>query len=222
MSEAVVLDHLVLASGDLAGLIDAFRSATGVEPVPGGRHAVGTANALIPIRVQGSATGTYIELIGPETLQTTLTEDFFGLATSGTPRVATFAIRSSTPLETWSARYRDLGRQPWRIKDLSRLTPAGDLLRWRFVPPAEVPVNPVPFVIDWLDSPHPSGVSEPVVDLLSLRLAHPDPAIRAELAGFSSAIEVSDGAPRLGLSLATPRGVIAESDLGLLPGPASR
>ncbi len=219
MSETVVLDHLVLASGDLAGLIDAFRTATGVEPAPGGRHAVGTANALIPITVQGVATGTYLELIGPETPDTTLTEDFFGLATAGIPRVATFAIRGSEPLEEWSARYRDRGREPWRIKDLSRRTPDGELLRWRFVPPAELPVNPVPFVIDWLDSAHPSGITRPAIDLLTLRLGHPDPAIRAELAALAPVIEVADAEPSLGFALATPRGVITEADLGLLPGP---
>jgi hypothetical protein len=213
-----MLDHLVLASGDLTGLIDAFRAATGVDPVPGGRHAVGTANALVPVTVLGRPTGSYLELIGPETSQTTLTEDFFGLATSGAPRVAAFAIRGS--LEEWSARYRARGRDPWQIKDLSRQTPAGDLLRWRFVPPAPVPVDPVPFVIDWLDSPHPSGVAEPVIDLLSLRLGHPDPAVRAELAALSPVIEAMEAPPSLGIVLRTPHGVVTETDLGLAPGPS--
>lgn len=213
MSQSVVLDHLVLASGDLAGLIDTFRVATGVEPTPGGRHAIGTANALIPITVRGTATHTYLELIGPATPDTTLTEDFFGLASSGTPRVATFAIRSSEPLEAWSRRYRDLGREPWRISDLSRRTPTGELLAWRFVPPAPVPVNPVPFVIDWLDSPHPSGVAAPVIDLVALRLSHPDPAVRQELAALSPVIEVVDAPPALGIVLQTPRGLVTEADL---------
>ena len=217
MTETVLLDHLVVASGDLAGLIDDFRRTTGVEPLPGGRHALGTANALVPITVLGTATRTYLELIGPATPDTTLTENFFGLAVSGTPRLATFAIRGTEPLETWSVRYRELGREPWEIRQLSRRTPAGELLRWRFVPPAESPVNPVPFVIDWLDSAHPSGVAEPLIDLLSLRLAHPDPAVRAELAALSPAIEVLDAEPSLGFVLTTPRGIVTEADLGLIP-----
>lgn len=213
MSDSVALDHLVLASGDLAGLIATFGAVTGVDPIPGGRHAVGTANALIPITVQGASTATYLELIGPATPDTVLTEDFFGLATSGTPRVAAFAIRGHLP--EWSARYRELGREPWEIAELSRLTPSGDLLRWQFVPPAPVPVNPMPFVIDWLDSPHPSGIAEPVIDLLSLQLAHPDPAVRRELAALSPAIEVMDGEPALGIVLRTPRGLVTAAELGL-------
>lgn len=213
MADSVQLDHLVLASGDLAGLIEAFRAVTGVDPIPGGRHALGTANSLAPVTVQGVATSTYLELIGPATADTALTEDFFGLATSGTPRVAAFAIRG--PLAEWSARYRELGREPWEIEELSRRTPDGDLLRWQFVPPAPTPVNPVPFVIDWLDSPHPSGVAAPEIDLLTLRLAHPDPAVRAELAVLSPVIEVVDGDPGLGIVLQTPRGVVTEADLGL-------
>lgn len=213
MAEIVLLDHVVLASGDLGGLIETFRCVTGVDPIPGGRHALGTANSLVPVTVGGAATRTYLELIGPATPDTVLTENFFGLAADRTPRVAAFAVRGA--LAEWSARYRELGREPWQIAELSRRTPDGELLRWQFVPPAPTPVNPIPFVIDWLDSAHPSGVAEPVIDLVTLRLTHPDPSVRAELSALSAVIEVVDGPPSLGIVLRTPRGLVTEAELGL-------
>jgi len=52
------IDHVVLAVSNLEDASQALREA-GFDVVPGGRHPVGTENALVPF-----ADGTYIEVLG--------------------------------------------------------------------------------------------------------------------------------------------------------------
>ncbi|MFD0169830.1 VOC family protein [Streptomyces decoyicus] len=60
----------------------------------------------------------------------------------------------------------------------------GGRLAWQLTPPG-TGAGLAPFLLDWGETPHPSGSALPVLPLVSLTAAHPDPGTaRAELAGL--------------------------------------
>ncbi len=78
-----------------------------------------------------------------------------------------------------------------RVYDMSRTTPGGDTLRWRLTRRLPLPQNGVPpFLIDWQDSPHPSTVSMPTVELRDFRAVSSDPAGTSRVLGLLGAPEV--------------------------------
>jgi len=58
---------------------------------------------------------------------------------------------------------------------MQRLTADGVRLTWRLTLNA-AGGGPVPFLIDWGDTPHPSRSAPSGLTLLSLRFEHPEPA----------------------------------------------
>jgi len=201
-----VIDHLVLAAPDLAGLVEWFRDATGVVPTPGGAHVGrGTRNELVALG--GS---TYLELIGPDPEQPPLAGPRpFGVDALDRPRLVTWCLRPSRPLEVAVERMRAHGWDPGEIASMSRRRPDGVLLAWRLtVRPMTPDVAAVPFLIDWLDSPHPTTSLPAGATLPSLTASHPDPdRVRSLLRDLGeTAVDVVDGPPSLTAELSTPLG----------------
>lgn len=199
------LDHLVIAGPDLAALVAHFRELTGVQPVQGGRHeGQGTANYLVRL-----GEGRYIELIGPDPDQ----------PEPDGPRPLRVDEVTETTVTGWAARPDDLdavvaaaraaGYDPGDVRDMDRRTPDDELVAWRLTPPGGGFDGTVPFLIDWLDTTHPSG-GLPELRLRSFTLTHPDVAgLRSALAAVGALGPVSavkSGDAGIAVELDTPNG----------------
>jgi hypothetical protein len=198
-----MVDHLVYGVPDLeAGIADLERRL-GVRAAAGGRHpGRGTHNALL-----GLGDGSYLEVIAPDPGQETPAGPrSFGLDGLDGPRLVAWAVRV-TAIDDAVERARRAGYDPGEVLGRSRSQPDGVLLRWRLTEhPPGGPGFPVPFLIDWLDTPHPAESAPPGVTLVSLSAVHPDPAaVQQALASLGVAIPVRRGpAPALIAELDTP------------------
>jgi hypothetical protein len=168
-----VLDHVVLATPNLAGAVNDVARVLGVVAARGGRHpGLGTRNALVDL-----GGGAYLELIGPDCEQPDPERGRpFGVDGLTTARVVTWAV-ACTDLDERVARARDRGHDPGSPRAMSRRTGEGDTLQWRLAL-RDTPAygGLVPFLIDWGVTPHPTSRGLPRVELVSLTGHHPDPA----------------------------------------------
>ena len=201
-----MIDHLVLAAPDLAGLVAWFRGATAVVPTPGGAHlGRGTRNELVAL---GGT--TYLELIGPDPEQPTPAGPRpFGIDALDRARLVTWCLRPAVLLEDAVERMRAHGWDPGEIASMRRRRPDGVLLDWRLtLRPMSADVAAVPFLIDWLDSPHPTATLPAGAALSSLTASHPDPGrLRSLLDDLGETeVDVVDGPPSLTAELSTPLG----------------
>lgn len=193
MSIPRLLDHIVIAGPDLPELVDWFARRTGVTAVPGGAHPTGTANALVALTVGGARGPQYIELIGPDpdrddaALPTT-----FGIDALDGPSVQAYAVHP-VDIDAAVARARAHGFDPGDVWELSRRTPAGDLLEWRLTGAAADRLD-VPFLIDWGATPQPGTGDLPAIELVSFVREETDPAA---LQHALDALGLGDGAAGL-------------------------
>jgi hypothetical protein len=208
MSVPGLLDHVVIAGPDLAGLVDWFADRTGVIAAPGGVHPRGTANALVALTVAGARGPHYIELIGPDPAVGGR-PDLFGIADLDGPRIVTYAVHPDR-IDQLVATARSRGYDPGEVTDLSRRTPDGTLLQWRL---ARTETRPdVPFLIDWGDTQHPGLSDLPTLELRSWQRIEPDPeptrrALQALALDPDSVADLVVGdAPGYRLTLARPDG----------------
>ncbi|MFD4574520.1 VOC family protein [Streptomyces sp. NPDC058417] len=205
-----LLDHLVLATPDLAATVAEFTRRTGVVPAPGGAHVgLGTRNVLV-----GLGGDAYLEIIGPDPEQAGAQRPRgprpFGVDGLTRPRTVTWAI-APPDLDAASAAVRARGHDPGGVREMSRRRPDGSLLAWRLTDgTAPHPCGPVPFLIDWGGSVHPAASGLPVTPLLALSATAPDPAgYGTLLAALGTALPVTEGPPGLMFTLETPRGPVA-------------
>lgn len=171
------LDHVIYAGPNLAEAIAAVERLTGVRAAPGGKHPTGTANALIAFTVGGERVPHYLEVIGPDPEGDTPASEIaaFGIQHRSKPAVATFAIHPAD-FEGTAERAAADGVSLGEIRPLSRRTPAGELLEWRLTRGEGRDPDPaVPFLIDWGSTAQPGLGDIPTVELLGLRIEHPDP-----------------------------------------------
>src|SRR4051794_32302696 len=105
---APVLDHLVLATPDLAGAVRRFTERTGVVPARGGSHVgLGTANFLVDV-----GDGGYLEIIGPDPdAPDPDAPRPFGIDELTEPRVVTWAVRTDD-IDALVAQARGAGYDP--------------------------------------------------------------------------------------------------------------
>jgi hypothetical protein len=198
------IDHIVYATRDLEAAVDDIGNRTGVRPAAGGRHVgVGTHNYLLALGGR-----TYLELIGPDPSQTVPTGQSlpFGIDRLTGPRLAGFAVKAPG-IDELVANARAGGYDPGDVRDMQRATPGGSLLRWKLTLGGSHD-GLVPFLIDWLDSPHPSTSSPSGCTLVALRGVHPDPAsVRKAWGALGFEMDLSTGAaPELIATLDSPNG----------------
>lgn len=203
-----MIDHLVLATPDVAATAAQVERDWGVEVVAGGSHAGrGTHNALT-----GLGSGVYLEIVGPDPTQPD--PPFprpFGVDDLDAPALVAWCARPSHPLADVVGRVLTLGIDLGPIAAMTRLRPDGVQLDWRLTfPLLDAPHHGIlPFLIDWLESPHPTDSLPHDAHLTTLHLAHPHPefvhAVLGEI-GHSRAIEVRYGSPGLWAEVRTPRG----------------
>ncbi|MFK4102048.1 VOC family protein [Streptomyces sp. NPDC019531] len=200
------LDHLVLATPDLAATVADFTRRTGVTPAPGGVHVgLGTRNHLVSLG--GTA---YLEIIGPDPDQPEpMGPRPFDVGTLTTARTVTWAI-SPPDLDTAVATARARGYDPGDIRPMSRRRPDGTLLRWRLTDgDTQHPSGLVPFLIDWGTSAHPTTSNLPTTPLLSLTATAPTPAeILPLLAALDTELTLTEGPLGLSFTVDTPQGPV--------------
>lgn len=218
MTITQTLDHLVYVVPDLEAGVAEFAEATGVQPVFGGAHeGRGTANYLLRLQPADWAEEprplTYLEILGPDPEQD-LEEGTvrpLGVDDVDAPRLQTWAIHPAG-FDAVVARAEAEGVDFGEVQDLSRRTPAGDLLEWRLTVRGALPFGGLqPFLIDWGESPHPASKDMPVLTLESLTLTHSDPtALRPPLGVLGAdGTDVEQGS-EVGMSarLGTPNGTV--------------
>ncbi|MER5293715.1 VOC family protein [Streptomyces pharetrae] len=200
------LDHLVLATPDLAATIADFTRRTGVTPAVGGTHVgLGTRNYLVGLGGAG-----YLEIIGPDPARSGPSGPRpFGVDGLPGPRTVTWAIRT-TDLDAAIASARARGYDPGPARAMSRRTPDGTLLEWRLTDGvAAHPSGLVPFLIDWGTSRHPTAGGLPVTPLLRLTATAPDPdGIRPLLAALDTGLALAEGPVGFSFTIGTPRGPV--------------
>ena len=177
-----MIDHLVLAGPDLDAATVYGERVLGVASVAGGQHlGVGTRNRLI-----GLGGATYLEIIGPDPEQPDPDRPRpFGIDTLDEPRLMAWAVARSDIETARSAVGEELIGHGTA---LSRKTPEGNTLAWIVTP--TVP-GPYPFLIDWLDTVHPTTSLEHLAEFVKLRVETPDPKpVRAAIRALGLDVEV--------------------------------
>lgn len=180
-----MIDHLVFAGPDLDQASALVERVLGVSSVPGGQHlGVGTRNRLV-----GLGGSTYLEVIGPDPEQKTPAQ----------PRPFGIDGLTDSRLVAWAVSVSDISAARKLVGEhligegsaLSRMTPSGDILAWEVTP--TVP-GAFPFLIDWLDTTHPTEILDHPVSLVGVRVETPDPR------------PVRDAARALGVSVDVRKG----------------
>jgi len=196
------LDHLVLATPDLAATVAWLPDATGIRPSAGGPHTNrGTRNALCSF---GHA--SYLELIGPDSEQPEPTHPRpFGVDDLAAPAMVGWAIAVSD-MDLAIATAREQGYDPGPAIAMQRQRPDGMVLNWTLT---FAPSISVPFLIHWETPFHPGRDAAPGLELVEFRARHPRPSVLAkilEALGVTMGIERGDEA--LLVELSGPRGSI--------------
>ena len=207
------VDHIIVAVDSLERGIALMVEATGVTPTFGGVHpGRGTQNALMALGPR-----TYLELIAPNPAD----------PERGAERVAEYAgFRALTP-SGWAAQSMDAqamhetflarGLADNGVAPGSRVTTAGDTLRWATIAPwpEDVDWSVLPFFIEWVaPTPHPATTTPTGCTLAALQVMTPDAdTVRALLRTAELAVEVSradSSALRFELDCPTGRVTIGE------------
>jgi hypothetical protein len=164
------LDHLVYAVPVLADAIDDVERLLGVRAAPGGQHVGrGTHNALLAL---GDA--RYLEIIAPDPDQPEPSDPRpFGVEPTSSAHLAGWAWRVDD-IDAAVAHARERGYDTGDPIAMHRRTTDGVELHWRLTLNARAG-GAVPFLIDWGDTPHPSGATPTGLVLRSLRIEHPEP-----------------------------------------------
>ncbi len=179
----------------------------------GGVHpGRGTANALLGLDIAGTrAARSYLELLGPDPEQSPdPAADADPTAPDPTAPALPSALAGVTApfVQRWAIHPRGFDRAVavaaeatdppvdlGAVVDMSRRTPDGETLRWRLTRRTPLALGGIqPFLIDWLDSPHPASRALPTVALAQFWATSPQLAdTRAVLAALDARIEVEAG-----------------------------
>lgn len=165
-----MLDHLVLATPDVAATAAWLAERTGVIASEGGPHVGrGTHNQLC------SFGDTYLEIIGPDPDQPEPAEPrSFGIDTLSDARLITWAARRSD-LATVVASGATVGLS-YTVPLAMRREAPDVTLDWHLSLPAfDTEGGLLPFFIDWGTSPHPAASASPGLRIVGIHGQHPDP-----------------------------------------------
>jgi hypothetical protein len=196
------LDHVIWAVPDLEKGAADFEAMTGVKPMFGGVHTGGaTANYLVSL---GDC--LYLEIIGPnpEGIDNEQSVFFKNLKA---PSMYGYAMRSND-MVFLKRKAEKAGFIVAGPRDGGRARPDGVMLNWQSMAFSGKPgTDYLPFVINWLDSPHPSFSTPRGITLKSFVL-HNEKAeeISVLTHDLGMPIMVEGGKMNLALVLNTPKG----------------
>ena len=202
----LAVDHVLLATSDLATASRLLGDRYGLRSVEGGRHPDwGTANWIVPV---GDA---YLELVTVVDERVAERSPFGRWVASARPLVV-------RPIG-WAVRTRSLDAVATRhglgVTAGSRAAPSGQLLTWRLAGIEHAAAEPIlPFFIEWGDgTPHPSHAlgadSNDFVEIARLELTGDADRLRAWLDDEGGPIAVDTGPPGVTkVVLSTPGGEV--------------
>lgn len=183
-----LLDHIVVATPDLEGLVAEFEAATGVRPERGGSHEkLGTTNFLVSF-----GEDFYLELLGID----------HDLPEPENPRPFRIDELTESTVSTWVLHPDDpdqavedgrkAGVDVGDLAPASRRKPDGELLSWRLTPPLHGGHNgAIPFLIDWEDSPSPAATTQAQARLESFTIHTDDPdSLRMSLEALGTRVDM--------------------------------
>lgn len=182
-SSTAALDHLVLATPDIAATAAWVAERTGIRASAGGQHVgKGTRNMLCSL-----STTSYLEIVGPDPEQPAPDGPRpFGIDDLEDAAMVAWAI-AVPHMDVALEAARRAGYDPGEASPMQRRRPDGVLLRWTLTP---VPSRTVPFLIDWDGSAHPAASAAPGLEIVDLQARHPRPH---DLAGTLQALGVTMG-----------------------------
>lgn len=200
-----MLDHIVLATPDIAATAEWLADHTGVVASEGGPHVGrGTRNRLC------SFGGTYLEIIGPDPSQPDPSEPrSFGIDDLVGARVVTWCARQHD-LAAVVAAGAGVGLGYTPPVAMRREAP-GVTLDWHLsLPMGDTEGGILPFFIDWGTSVHPSTSAAPGLQVATIYGSHPDPERVQQLLGaLGETMHVIEGeSARLVVELSGPSGQV--------------
>jgi hypothetical protein len=144
-----------------------------------------------------------LEIIGPDPAQSGFTGTRpFGVTPTSAGGLITWAVRTADITAAIDAA-RTSGYDPGDAASMERLFPDGERLEWMLTPDA----GPLPFLIEWGTTRHPTDADLPQLHLSSLAIVAPEPAqVRRQLRTLELTIDVQEGAPGLRAEIDTPNG----------------
>lgn len=173
-----MIDHLVLATADLARGSQLVTELLGVSPTAGGSHVgIGTRNELVSL---GCA--RYLEIIGPDPDQPDPAMPRpFGVDRLVQPVLVAWCARPRRPLADVIGKAGQHGIELGPVASMSRRRPDGVLLEWQLTfPQLDGPLGgALPFLIDWGASPHPTDTLPRGPRLIELEIFSPRPQVIA-------------------------------------------
>lgn len=208
-------DHFMYGVPNRDEAMESIETLTGVRPSIGGSHrGKGTRNALLSL-----GDSVYLEIIAPD-LEQDLTNNFGGFLRD----------LESPGLITWCASHPNLVQAATDMKSLelepngptawSRKDPEGNVLAWEllFINGHDLGTI-VPFLIDWKNTPHPSGRTPKGCTIKSFELHSPELVVlRGILDTLGLKIPIKSAAvPAIDLTLNTPRGEVRLHAVNPLP-----
>jgi glyoxalase-like protein len=197
------IDHIMLGIDDLDRGMKAFEEATGVKPIPGGKHPRGTHNALVSL-----GDGTYVEIIAVQK-GIKPPEDFAGLDQLHTLTPIGWAVSSKDSAQLRS-RLDAAGMAVTDPAPGSRITPAGKTLSWQTFGLKDN-FEEAPFFIVWsAQTAHPSTTSPGGCKLQQWRIAGAHQKNLEQLRRtLDLRFEVADAkATTMRLALTCPKGAV--------------
>jgi hypothetical protein len=166
-TSAASIDHIMLGFRSLEEGMNAFEKATGVKPLPGGRHPhMGTENALVSL-----GEGAYLEIIAPQpdAKSNPMVDGLRGLASLA---VIGWAL-GVADVDDAVARLANAGLLATKPQPGSRVTPEGTTLEWVTFGLEKQP-DTAPFFIRWSESTkHPSRTSPGGCTMAALEIDDP-------------------------------------------------
>lgn len=166
------IDHLVYTADTLNAGMDEIESKLGVRPALGGSHPdFGTHNAVLSL-----GPSCYIEVIAPDpNLKAPDRGLPFGMGTSSTSHIATWALRCERIENQVTVAKRD-GLDLGLVESGNRRKQDGDMLSWKLTNPYALLFDgAVPFLISWGKTSHPSSMIPQGGELSGFRIEHPYP-----------------------------------------------
>ena len=182
----MLMDHLIYAHPDLDTAVDEIERRFGVRASGGGQHrGQGTHNKLISLGPR-----TYLELIAPDPAQPEPARPRpYGTEGNTAGGLVGWAV-ACDDIEAAVAEARRHGFDPGDVIDGRRVDPTGSTLRWRLTNNA-LTAGPIPFLLDWGDTPHPARSAPQGLVLESFHIEHPDPSsIGPMLAALGADVDV--------------------------------
>lgn len=202
-----MIDHLVYTTPHFHQTIQQIETQFGIPPTYGGKHLEqGTHNALLNL-----GNGCYFEIlaIDPDNKKIPAPR-WMGVDLVQSPTLTRWAIKSEELLrdaEILKAINPELAKTKTGMRERSD----GTILNWELSIPLPSPeIEAIPFLLDWKDSPHPTGTLPQHCELINFYVEHPQPEeIRAVFKKLNTKVKVEQGiALKLIAEIMTPNGKI--------------